>query len=95
MLLSAQSALTDLTPCSLTSSFDDLVADSAPPATTPVPALHVILALPAPKATFAELPTAADELVRLRNELIEYLAGGLGGDIDAAEWLLLALLTRM
>ncbi|ORY61928.1 mini-chromosome maintenance replisome factor-domain-containing protein [Leucosporidium creatinivorum] len=79
----------------LSSSFDDLVADSAPPATTPVPALHVILALPAPQPTLVELPTAADELVRLRNELIEYLAGGLGGDVDAAEWLLLALLTRI
>lgn len=80
---------------SLSNAFDDLVADSAPPTTTPVPALHVILTLPVAKPTPATLPTATAELAGLRKELVEYLAGGLGGDVDAAEWLLIALLARM
>jgi hypothetical protein len=80
---------------SLSSAFDDLIADSVPPVTTPVPALHVILALPASKPAFDPLPTGSNGVAELRKELIEYLAGGVGGDMDAAEWVLLALLARM
>ncbi|KAM0792235.1 hypothetical protein ACM66B_004930 [Microbotryomycetes sp. NB124-2] len=57
-----------------------------------VPAVHVILALPSAERT--EAGSAVDSSV-VRSELVEYLASGLGGDEDAAEWLLLSLLTRV
>ncbi|GAA5833275.1 hypothetical protein JCM11251_005191 [Rhodosporidiobolus azoricus] len=76
---------------SMSTAFDEL-SDSAP-APSPVPALHVILARPAAKPS---LPVAGSEdTAALRKELVQYLAASLGGDEDAAEWVLLALVTRI
>ncbi|KAK4053744.1 hypothetical protein OIV83_001400 [Microbotryomycetes sp. JL201] len=57
-----------------------------------VPAVHVILALPAVE----QLESSQEmDAASIRAELLAYLASGLGGDNEAAEWLLLALLTRV
>ncbi|GAA5888198.1 hypothetical protein JCM6882_000317 [Rhodosporidiobolus microsporus] len=75
---------------SMSTAFDEL-SDSAP-APSPVPALHVIVSRPAPK------PSQSVELAdktALREELVRYLAASLGGDEDAAEWVLLALVARI
>lgn len=60
-----------------------------------VPALHVLFSLPAPRPSEPELPSSTDSRAVLRTELVDYLASSLGGDRDAAEWLLLALVARM
>lgn len=75
---------------------DQLVTGDATPAPA-VPALHVLFTNPVPPAGFEVMPPSTDaaELTALRAELIDYLAGALGGDHDAAEWVLLALLARM
>jgi len=60
-----------------------------------VPALHVILTRPATKASLAKVAGDAAAREALRRELVAYLADELGGDSDAAEWVLLALVARM
>jgi len=79
---------------SLTNAFDVFEhADSTPPPV--VPALHVLYTLPSP----SPLPTSSEitraDAETLRSEIIEYLASELDGDLEAAEWLLLALIARM
>lgn len=69
--------------------FKDLVDDSTTIQEL-VPTLHVIFMLP-----IATKPTVANAEECLRGELIEYLSTGLGGDVEAAEWVLLAMLARM
>lgn len=61
--------------------------------TTSVAALHVLFAV-APENTPAASTPVAD-VVDLRKELIEYLASSVAGDVDAAEWVLLAVLGHM
>ncbi|KAK4705715.1 hypothetical protein P7C70_g487, partial [Phenoliferia sp. Uapishka_3] len=78
----------------ISSPFEDLVNDEAhetAPATAT--ALHVIFDLPVtpPTPTFAISP----EMQSIRSQLVEYLADAVGGDVDAAEWILLALLGRI
>lgn len=60
-----------------------------------VPALHVLFKTPAEQISTPDLPGSPEAKQALRAELVEYLAAGLGGDRDAAEWVLLALLARM
>ncbi|GAA5836579.1 hypothetical protein JCM5353_003723 [Sporobolomyces roseus] len=78
----------------LTNAFDVFEhADSAPPPV--VPALHVLYTLPSP----SPLPESSDvtraDAETLRSELILYLASQLDGDLEAAEWVLLALIARI
>ncbi|GAA6026949.1 hypothetical protein JCM8097_005989 [Rhodosporidiobolus ruineniae] len=73
----------------MSTAFDELTDSSS--SATPVPALHVILARPASKPAHADV---GDKTV-LREELVGYLADGLGGDKEAAEWVLLALVARI
>lgn len=68
---------------------------SVAPVTTPVPALHVLFTLPPSRPPLPVLPATATDRETLRDELVAYLADGLGGDTDAAEWVLIALLARM
>ncbi|GAA5901458.1 hypothetical protein JCM8208_001808 [Rhodotorula glutinis] len=77
----------------LTNAFDELneSADHGPT----VPALHVILTRPAPKASLPAVEADANAREEVRRELVAYLADQLGGDSDAAEWTLLALLARI
>ncbi|GAA6059426.1 hypothetical protein JCM10212_003658 [Sporobolomyces blumeae] len=72
--------------------FDSDEASSSQPA---VPALHVISALP--PSTPIALPPAAESSTDedVRRELVEYLARAVGGDLDAAQWILLALVARI
>ncbi|GAA5975722.1 hypothetical protein JCM21900_006293 [Sporobolomyces salmonicolor] len=78
----------------VSSAFDDLAYDSA--ASHPVvPALHVILALPAPRSSLPSTCTDSEGTKSIRKELVSYLAESLGGDVDAAEWVLLALVARI
>lgn len=81
---------------SVGSDFEQLAGDDATPPPA-VPALHVLFATPVMGSGFdAPIPsTDSAELSALRAELVDYIAGGLGGDKDAAEWVLLALLARM
>ncbi|GAA5862180.1 hypothetical protein JCM8547_007765 [Rhodosporidiobolus lusitaniae] len=75
----------------LSTAFDELTYSSS--SSAPVPALHVILARPTPKPTApSDVP---DDKEALREELVEYLAASLGGDVHAAEWVLLALVARI
>lgn len=60
-----------------------------------VPALHVLFTLPLAHQTSTGIPAAVNECEGLRRELIDYLAAGLGGDMEAAEWVLFALMARM
>lgn len=60
-----------------------------------VPALHVLYSSPVPQPARAPLPESSESKQAVRDELIEYLAASFGGDRDAAEWLLLALIARM
>ncbi|GAA5927019.1 hypothetical protein JCM10213_005555 [Rhodosporidiobolus nylandii] len=76
---------------SVSTAFDEL-SDSSPSA-APVPALHVILARPCSKASVPSVDVADKEA--LRQQLVDYLAASLGGDVDAAEWVLLALVARI
>lgn len=73
---------------------DEAASDSSP--FRVVPALHVLYAAPAPSPVASPVLDAAD-LEPIRTELIEYIAreGGLGGDFEAAEWILLALIAHM
>ncbi|GAA5835425.1 hypothetical protein JCM9279_004537 [Rhodotorula babjevae] len=77
----------------LTNAFDELneSADLGPT----VPALHVILARPAPSPSLPIVEADVHAREELRRELVVYLADQLGGDADAAEWTLLALLARI
>ncbi|GAA5929302.1 hypothetical protein JCM3775_002304 [Rhodotorula graminis] len=77
----------------LTNVFDELneSADDGPT----VPALHVILARPAPKPSLPTVEADVNAREEVRRELVAYLADQLGGDSDAAEWTLLALLARI
>ena len=81
---------------SVGSDFEHLASDDATPPPT-VPALHVLFANPVQAAGFdVDAPSAdAAELSALRAELVDYIADGVGGDKDAAEWVLFALLARM
>lgn len=81
----------------MVNAFDEMVDDAAEQAAANVPALHILFTVPIAKAGFetGAVPTAAEELAALRSELVQYVAGGLGGDVDAAEWVILALLARM
>ncbi|GAA5863858.1 hypothetical protein JCM1840_005793 [Sporobolomyces johnsonii] len=78
----------------VSSAFDDLAYDSATSHPV-VPALHVILALPAPGPSLPSTSTDSEEAKSIRNEIVSYLAESLGGDVDAAEWVLLALVARI
>lgn len=51
--------------------------------------------MPAGGFDVTEPSTNEAELATLKSELVEYLAGSLGGDKDAAEWVVLAVLARM
>lgn len=81
----------------LSTPFEDMINSSASPSTTAAsaPALHVLFTLPASTIPLVELPTTVEGKTTMRQELIAYLQSGLGGDIDAAEWVLLAILARM
>uniref|UniRef100_A0A0K3CHI2 BY PROTMAP: gi/472587858/gb/EMS25354.1/ mini-chromosome maintenance complex-binding protein [Rhodosporidium toruloides NP11] gi/647401640/emb/CDR48017.1/ RHTO0S15e05050g1_1 [Rhodosporidium toruloides] n=1 Tax=Rhodotorula toruloides TaxID=5286 RepID=A0A0K3CHI2_RHOTO len=70
-------------------------SDTASSSTSTVPALHVILTRPASKPTLPATPTEKEAREALRKELVAYLADSLGGDSDAAEWVLLALVARI
>lgn len=74
--------------------FDEL-SETNSTSTSTVPALHVILTRPASKPTLPAAPTDKAAKEALRKELVAYLADSLGGDTDAAEWVLLALVARM
>ncbi|KAL8292985.1 hypothetical protein RQP46_000679 [Phenoliferia psychrophenolica] len=78
---------------SITSPFDDLVNDEAPPVATTATALHVVFDVPAaqPSPAFS----SSSDFEATRKALINYLAEAVGGDVDAAEWVLLALLGRI
>ncbi|BGP22901.1 hypothetical protein JCM10295v2_001792 [Rhodotorula toruloides] len=78
---------------SLRNAFDEL-SDSASSWTSTVPALHVILTRPASKPTLPASPTEKEAREAIRKELVAYLAESLAGDSDAAEWVLLALVSR-
>ncbi|GAA5978846.1 hypothetical protein JCM11641_003584 [Rhodosporidiobolus odoratus] len=75
----------------VSTAFDELSQPSSD-APSPVPALHVILALP---ASMPALSSPSSDSESLREELVVYLANTLGGDVDAAQWVLLSLLTRI
>ncbi|GAA5996352.1 uncharacterized protein JCM10292_007553 [Rhodotorula paludigena] len=75
----------------LSSAFDELNEPSSPAPT--VPALHVVFTRPAPTPSLPKSSASSRE--GLRKELVAYLADQLGGDKDAAEWVLLALLARI
>ncbi|GAA5900559.1 uncharacterized protein JCM6883_002882 [Sporobolomyces salmoneus] len=80
---------------SLSNGFDVFEhGDDAPPPQV-VPALHVLYALPAPSPL--DLSSIQDlDFGSVRHELIEYIAEeALEGDLEAAEWLLLALIARI
>ncbi|KAI5479566.1 hypothetical protein MNV49_003303 [Pseudohyphozyma bogoriensis] len=80
---------------SFSSAFDDLVNDNAASASVPVPALHVLFTT-TPDSPAAPLPASSEaDIADLRRELLEYLGGAVAGDVDAAEWLLLAILGRI
>ncbi|KAM0754043.1 hypothetical protein T439DRAFT_378137 [Meredithblackwellia eburnea MCA 4105] len=76
---------------SLSSSFDDLATGDA--LETIVPAIHVLFTTRGePAVPPFEASGPVDEL---RSQLLGYLASTVGGDTDAAEWILLALLSRI
>ncbi|GAA6056399.1 hypothetical protein JCM3770_000683 [Rhodotorula araucariae] len=77
----------------LTTAFDEL-NESSEHGTT-VPALHVILTRPSSKPTLSAVPSDPASREEVRRELVAYLAEQLGGDSDAAEWVLLALIARI
>ncbi|BGP38039.1 hypothetical protein JCM10450v2_001972 [Rhodotorula kratochvilovae] len=77
----------------LTTAFDELNESSAHGST--VPALHVILTRPASKPRHPLPPSDTASRGELRRELVAYLAEQLGGDSDAAEWVLMALVARI
>lgn len=62
-----------------------------------MPALHVLYALPSPSPFPTQQLREPAESDTIRHELIKYIAreGGLGQDLEAAEWVLLALIARM
>ncbi|KAK4058932.1 hypothetical protein OIO90_000378 [Microbotryomycetes sp. JL221] len=75
--------------------FDGLTNESSIENVPTTTTIHVVLALPCQDTHFETLTKDKSELEEIRSRLVEYLASGLGGDVDAAEWLLLALLTRV
>ncbi|BGP30158.1 hypothetical protein JCM10296v2_001910 [Rhodotorula toruloides] len=79
---------------SLRNAFDEL-SETTSSSTSTVPALHIILTRPASKPTLPDAPTEKEARETLRKELVAYLADSLGGDSDAAEWVLLALVARI
>ncbi|GAA5883357.1 hypothetical protein JCM16303_006707 [Sporobolomyces ruberrimus] len=81
----------------LTNAFDVFEhSDSASPPRS-VPALHVLYALPSPSPFPTQQLREPAESDTIRHELIKYIAreGGLGQDLEAAEWVLLALIARI
>ncbi|CDR48017.1 hypothetical protein NBRC10512_002616 [Rhodotorula toruloides] len=79
---------------SLRNAFDEL-SETTSSSTSTVPALHVILTRPASTPALPAAPTEKEAREALRKELVAYLADSLGGDSDAAEWVLLALVARI
>lgn len=86
--------IADLLARSLRNAFDEL-SETTSSSTSTVPALHVILTRPASTPALPAAPTEKEAREALRKELVAYLADSLGGDSDAAEWVLLALVARM
>jgi hypothetical protein len=80
----------------LSSTFDELADSSAVvDQAINIPALHVILTLPLDSNKAAAAVAPAQDFTEVRTELVDYLAAALGGDVEAAEWTLLALFARM
>ena len=81
---------------SLSNAFDvfEHAEDAAPPQV--VPALHVLYALRSPSPLQPSSTSSPADFESIRGELIELIAQeGLDGDVEAAEWVLLALIARM
>ncbi|POY76677.1 hypothetical protein BMF94_0269 [Rhodotorula taiwanensis] len=74
---------------------EDLTGAEASESAMTVPALHVLYSSPVPQPARAPLPESSESKQAVRDELVEYLAASFGGDRDAAEWLLLALIARI
>lgn len=74
---------------------EDLTTAETSESALTIPALHVLFSSPAPQPALDPIPESTEAKQAVRDELVEYLAGCFGGDRDAAEWLLLALIARM
>ncbi|GAA5953960.1 hypothetical protein JCM3765_000708 [Sporobolomyces pararoseus] len=80
----------------LSNAFDvfEHAEDAAPPQV--VPALHVLYALPSPSPLQPSSASSPADFETIRNDLIQLIAhAGLSGDVEAAEWVLLALIARI